>query len=166
MGNAAFHSPPCQLEAKSLNQLPECPYTTVMHGICTILQLSLTSVDLRKKDHVHNKGSGKFPTGIQNIFTFCTALVQQRCTGRRKLNSRDDIFKLLRGPGIDSASLCSLAGRYKNLIPPRCLAPAPILFKNSSSGGPVRKPYSYSVSSPHKFFYNTSSGTYPDPKSL
>jgi hypothetical protein len=34
---------------------------------------------------------------------------------------RDGIFKLLRSPGIDSASLCSLAGRYDNPI--RSLAP-------------------------------------------
>ncbi len=32
---------------------------------------------------------------------------------------------------MNSASLCGLAGRYDNLIPPRFLAP--ILFKNSSS---------------------------------
>ncbi len=33
------------------------------------------------------------------------------------------ILKLLRSPGIDSASLCSLAGRYDNPIPNRFLAP-------------------------------------------
>ena len=33
------------------------------------------------------------------------------------------IFKRLRSPGIDFASLCSLAGRYDNPIPPRFLAP-------------------------------------------
>jgi hypothetical protein len=32
------------------------------------------------------------------------------------------IFKLLRSPGIDSARLCSLAGRYDKHIPPRFLA--------------------------------------------
>ncbi len=31
-------------------------------------------------------------------------------------------FKLLRSPGIDSARLCSLVGRYDNLIPSRFLA--------------------------------------------
>ncbi len=36
---------------------------------------------------------------------------------------RDSIFKLLRSPGIDSASLCSLAGRYDNPITTRFLAP-------------------------------------------
>jgi hypothetical protein len=35
---------------------------------------------------------------------------------------RDDIFKLLRSPGIDSSSLCSLAVRYDNPIPTRFLA--------------------------------------------
>ncbi len=34
---------------------------------------------------------------------------------------RDSIFKLLWSPGIDSASLCSLAGRYDNPIPTRFL---------------------------------------------
>ncbi len=34
--------------------------------------------------------------------------------------------------GINSASLCSLAGRYDNPIPTRCLAPIDF-FKNSSS---------------------------------
>ncbi len=33
------------------------------------------------------------------------------------------IFKLLRRPGIDSDSLCRLAGRYDNPIPTRFLAP-------------------------------------------
>jgi hypothetical protein len=36
---------------------------------------------------------------------------------------RDGIFKFLRSQGIDSASLCSLAGRYDNPIPTRFLAP-------------------------------------------
>jgi hypothetical protein len=36
---------------------------------------------------------------------------------------RARIFKLLRSPGIDSASLCSLAGRYANPIPTQFLAP-------------------------------------------
>ncbi len=36
--------------------------------------------------------------------------------------------------GMNSASLCSLAGRYDNPIPPRCLAPIDcLLFKHSSS---------------------------------
>jgi hypothetical protein len=38
---------------------------------------------------------------------------------------RDGIFNLLRSPGINSASLCSLAGRYDNPIPTRILL-API----------------------------------------
>jgi hypothetical protein len=37
--------------------------------------------------------------------------------------SRARISKRLRSPGIDSASLCSLAGRYGNPIPTRYLAP-------------------------------------------
>jgi hypothetical protein len=37
-------------------------------------------------------------------------------------STRDGIFKLLRSPGIDSASLCSLAGRYDNPIPTQFLA--------------------------------------------
>ncbi len=37
--------------------------------------------------------------------------------------TRDGIFKLLRSPGIDSASLSSLAGRYDNRISTRFLAP-------------------------------------------
>jgi hypothetical protein len=37
--------------------------------------------------------------------------------------TRARIFKRLRSPGIDSASLCSLAGRYDNPIPSRFLAP-------------------------------------------
>jgi len=41
-------------------------------------------------------------------------LVMNRCGG---------IFKLLWNPGIDSASLCSLAGRYDNPIPTHFLAP-------------------------------------------
>ncbi len=39
--------------------------------------------------------------------------------------SRARIFKLLKSPRIDSASLCSLAGRHDNRIPTR--------FKNSST---------------------------------
>jgi hypothetical protein len=35
---------------------------------------------------------------------------------------RARIFKLLRSPGIESARLCSLAGRYENPIPTRFLA--------------------------------------------
>ncbi len=37
--------------------------------------------------------------------------------------NRDGILKLLRSPGIDSASLCRLAGRYDNSIPTLFLAP-------------------------------------------
>jgi hypothetical protein len=36
---------------------------------------------------------------------------------------RDGIFKLLRSLGIDSAILCSLAGRYDNPVPTWLLAP-------------------------------------------
>ncbi len=46
-------------------------------------------------------------------------------------------FKRLWSPGIqgmNSASLCSLPGRYDNPIPPRFLAPIHRHFKNSSSG--------------------------------
>ncbi len=39
------------------------------------------------------------------------------------LNTRNGIFILLRIPGIDSVSLCGLAGRYDNPIPTRFLAP-------------------------------------------
>ncbi len=38
------------------------------------------------------------------------------------MQTRDGIFKLLWSPGIDSASLCSLAGRYDNPIPIQFLA--------------------------------------------
>jgi hypothetical protein len=44
----------------------------------------------------------------------------------------DGIFKLLSSPGIDSASLCSPAGRYDNPIPTRFLAPAWIVLKSST----------------------------------
>jgi hypothetical protein len=37
--------------------------------------------------------------------------------------TRDSIFKLLKSPGIDVNSLCSLAGWYENPIPTRFLAP-------------------------------------------
>ncbi len=42
---------------------------------------------------------------------------------REKSGSRARCFKLLRRAGIDSTSLCSLAGRYDNPIPNRFLAP-------------------------------------------
>jgi hypothetical protein len=51
---------------------------------------------------------------------------------------RDGIFKLLRIPGIDSASPCSLAGRYNNPIPTRFLAPidcSKIPTQTSKTGG-------------------------------
>jgi hypothetical protein len=74
------------------------------------------------------------------------------------------IFKLLRTPGIDSkksippCSLCSQAGRYDEPIPTRFLAPHR-LFKNSSSGGPVRQPFSSSsVPSPYWMYKNSSTG--------
>jgi hypothetical protein len=72
--------------------------------------------------------------------------------------------------GINSASLCSLAGRYDNPIPSRCLAPIEFLkipaqnrklksrygarnrFQEPSlelSSGPVRQPFAYLVPSPH-----------------
>jgi hypothetical protein len=44
-------------------------------------------------------------------------------TGLWLLPTRDGIFKLLRGPGIDYASLFSLTGRYDNSIPARFPAP-------------------------------------------
>jgi hypothetical protein len=54
--------------------------------------------------------------------------------------NRDGIFKLLRSPGIDSAILCSLAGRYGNPVPTRFLAPiecfwilAPGKFRNKNT---------------------------------
>jgi hypothetical protein len=40
-----------------------------------------------------------------------------------KKEACDDVFKLLRSPGIDFASLCSMSGRYENPIPTRFLAP-------------------------------------------
>ncbi len=43
--------------------------------------------------------------------------------GGQREGTRDGIFKRLRSPGIDSASLCSLVGRYDNPIPTRFLAP-------------------------------------------
>ncbi len=52
--------------------------------------------------------------------------------------TRDGIFKLLLSPGIDSLEL----------IPPGYVACVGIL----GSGGPVRQPYSYSVSCPHGLF--------------
>jgi hypothetical protein len=43
--------------------------------------------------------------------------------GLLRKKNRNGIFKLLRSPGIDSASLCSLAGRYDNpYIPTRFLS--------------------------------------------
>jgi hypothetical protein len=41
----------------------------------------------------------------------------------RKDHDSGRCVKLLRSPGIDSASLCFLAGRYDNPIPTRFLAP-------------------------------------------
>jgi hypothetical protein len=55
------------------------------------------------------------------IFQYKTAEMQP--SSRSRLAARDYIFKLLRSPEIDSASLCSLAGRYDNPIPTRFLAP-------------------------------------------
>ncbi len=46
------------------------------------------------------------------------------------LQSRDGIFKLLRSPGIDSASLCSQAGRHDNPIRLGTRKSLNILFKN------------------------------------
>jgi hypothetical protein len=42
-------------------------------------------------------------------------------------------FKLLRSPGIDSASLCSLAVRYDNLFPSHFLAPVDCYRDNDRS---------------------------------
>ncbi len=50
---------------------------------------------------------------------------------KEKYKDRARIFKRVWGPRMDSASLCSLAGRYDNPLPTRYLVP--ILFKNSSS---------------------------------
>jgi hypothetical protein len=43
--------------------------------------------------------------------------------GKNSKEYRARLFKLLRSPGIDSASLCSLADRYDNTIPFWFLAP-------------------------------------------
>ncbi len=73
--------------------------------------------------------------------------------------TRDGIFKLLRSPGLfqglDSASLCSLAGRYNNPTATRFLAPIDS-SKNSSTENRART-YSFSVPSPHRLFKNSSS---------
>ncbi len=53
--------------------------------------------------------------------------------------------------GINSASLCSMAGRYDNPIPTRCLAPIDFFFS-------VWQPSSYSVPCPHRLFKNSSTG--------
>jgi hypothetical protein len=70
--------------------------------------------------------------------------------------TRDGIFKLLRSPGIDSkeesfppvyvarAVFLNVYGAQESI--PRLLTK----FTNTGSGGPVRQPYSYSVSSPNK----------------
>ncbi len=60
------------------------------------------------------------------------------------------IFKCFWGPGIDS-SLCSLAGRYDNPIPPRFLAPIDFLkipALNAQTGGAVCKGATPSVEQP------------------
>ena len=64
------------------------------------------------------------------------------------LQYRDGIFKHFRGPGIDSVSLCSLAGRKDNPIPTRSLAPKDFLkFQhrctidcNRTVGGNIKRP--------------------------
>jgi hypothetical protein len=48
---------------------------------------------------------------------------QQKKVGAYSNIFRARIFKLLRSPGINSTSICSLAGRYNKLIPTRFLAP-------------------------------------------
>jgi hypothetical protein len=48
-------------------------------------------------------------------------------------------FLNFRGPGINSASLCSLAGRYDNPIPNRFLVHHR-LFKNTSTAGSLHPP--------------------------
>ncbi len=58
--------------------------------------------------------------GLNNI-SWCQAI----CPQVRK--DRASIFKRLCSPGIDSASLCSLAGPYDNPIPTRFLAPTDCL---------------------------------------
>ncbi len=51
--------------------------------------------------------------------------IPRRCQQEKRgqKDARDGIFELLRRPGINSCSLCSLAGRYDNPIPTRFLAP-------------------------------------------
>jgi hypothetical protein len=58
--------------------------------------------------------------------------------------------------GINSASLCSLAGRYDNPIPTRCLAPIdflkiPAQFANSSSTWEVSAPAALTNKKPENF---------------
>jgi hypothetical protein len=65
-------------------------------------------------------------------------------TRRPSQQVRDGIFKLVRSPGIEgvnSASLCSLAGRSDNHIPTRFLAPMDCL-KNPALAGRYDKPIS------------------------
>jgi hypothetical protein len=46
--------------------------------------------------------------------------------------------------GMNSASLCSLAGRYENPIPPQCLAPIEFLkIPALSDAGWAERPYSF-----------------------
>ena len=60
----------------------------------------------------------------------CAGILEQSMGARNQVGiglpyrpAIDCIFKLLRSSGIDSGSLCSLAGRYDNPMPTRFLAP-------------------------------------------
>jgi hypothetical protein len=115
---------------------------------------------------------------------FCLDITQEVAPSRTEINQ-----KLLRSPEtiffnfyvaqplryrfqeIDSASLCSPAGRYDNSTPARFITPidcSKIQAQESiprnrfhqamQPGGPVRQSYSYLVSSPHRLFENSSTG--------
>ncbi len=61
-----------------------------------------------------------FHISSHSLYSVDAILLKLNCT---QAETRDDICKLLRTPGIDSASLCSLAGRCDNLTRTRFLAP-------------------------------------------
>ncbi len=65
------------------------------------------------------------------------------------------IFKLLRGPRTDSREPIPLACVAWRASPTTFSNSVPSphrLFRNSTTGGPVRQPYSYSVPNPHRLF--------------
>jgi len=67
-----------------------------------------------------------------SVSTGCVSGDSEWPRAHSEMTHRARIFKCLWGPGIDqkgmnSASLCSLAGRYDNPIPPQCLAPVDFL---------------------------------------